>query len=88
MKKILVFILSLLGLIISFKLSQIYFDANFMTGTTGHFCSINNVMDCNGVAQSKFSHFLGIPLAYMACFYSILGLFLDKRVKNSIISKN
>lgn len=76
MKKILVFILSLLGLIISFKLSQIYFDANFMTGTTGHFCSINNVMDCNGVAQSKFSHFLGIPLAlYGFGFYvAILGL--------------
>lgn len=84
MRNILIFILSIVGLIVSVKLGQIYFDANFMGGTTGHFCSINTVVDCNGVAQSPYSTFLGIPLAlYGAFFYlSIIGLLLlDKLVK-------
>lgn len=82
-KNVLIFILSILGLAVSIKLSQIYFDANFMGGSTGHFCSINAVVDCNGVAQSKFSSFLGIPLAvYGVGFYvMILGLLLlDKLI--------
>lgn len=83
MKNILIFILSILGLAVSIKLSQIYFDANFLGGSTGHFCSINSVVDCNGVAQSKFSSFLGIPLAvYGMLFYLlIIGLlFMDKLI--------
>jgi protein-disulfide isomerase/uncharacterized membrane protein len=82
MKKVLIFILSLLGLLISFKLVQIYFDANFLTGSTGHFCSINSVVDCNGVAQSKYSNFLGIPLAlYGLGFYiAIIGLLLLEKL--------
>lgn len=83
MKNILIFILSILGLAVSIKLSQIYFDANFLGGSTGHFCSINTVVDCNGVAQSKYSSFLGIPLAvYGVMFYlMIIGLlFIDKLI--------
>jgi protein-disulfide isomerase len=81
MRNLSILILSLIGLALSVKLSQIYFDANFLGGTTGHFCSINSVVDCNGVAQSKYSSFLGIPLAvYGVMFYlAIIGiLFLKK----------
>ncbi len=80
MRNISILILSILGLALSVKLSQIYFDANFLHGTTGHFCSINSVFDCNGVAQSKYSSFLGIPLAiYGIMFYlAIIGLLLLK----------
>ena len=83
MKNILIFILSILGLAVSIKLSQIYFDANFLGGSTGSFCSINTVVDCNGVAQSKFSTFLGIPLAVYGAFFYILIiglLFMDKLI--------
>ena len=83
-KNILIFILSILGLAVSIKLSQIYFDANFLGGSTGHFCSINTVVDCNGVAQSKYSSFLGIPLAvYGVGFYlMIIGLLLIDKLIN------
>lgn len=82
MRNLSILILSLIGLALSVKLSQIYFDANFLHGTTGHFCSINAVMDCNGVAQSKYSSFLGIPLAvYGVMFYlSIIGLLMLKKL--------
>jgi protein-disulfide isomerase len=82
MRNILILILSIVGLALSVKLSQIYFDANFLTGSTGHFCSINSVLDCNGVAQSKYSSFLGIPLAiYGIIFYlAIIGLLLLKKL--------
>lgn len=83
MRNILIFILSILGLAVSVKLSQIYFDANFLHGSTGNFCSINSVVDCNGIAQTKYASFLGIPLAvYGVLFYiAIIGLlFMDKLI--------
>ena len=82
MRNILILILSIVGLALSVKLSQIYFDANFLHGSTGHFCSINSVIDCNGVAQSKYSSFLGIPLAvYGVMFYlAIIGLLALKKL--------
>lgn len=84
MRNVAILILSIFGLALSVKLSQIYFDANFLHGTTGHFCSINSVIDCNGVAQSKYSSFLGIPLAvYGVIFYlAIIGLLMLKKLIN------
>lgn len=77
-KSILTLILGIVGFIISLHLAFIYFDANLATGSTGHFCSINSVVDCNGVAQSSYSAFLGIPLAIWGMlFYSgVIGLSL------------
>lgn len=87
MRKILTLILGVIGFFVSLKLSQIYFDANFLAGYKGSFCSINSVVDCDGVARSSHSTFLGIPWAlYGMLFYMIvigLSLFddLSKRFK-------
>lgn len=76
MRKILTLILGVLGFFVSLKLSQIYFDANFMAGYKGSFCSINSVVDCDGVARSSYSTFLGIPWSlYGMLFYlMVIGI--------------
>lgn len=69
-KKITVLILALIGLITSLKLTWIYIDANFNPYALPSFCSINNVIDCDSVAKTTYSQFLGIPLAiWGVCLY-------------------
>lgn len=76
-RKIMVFILALAGLVISGKLAMIYYDANFNQYALPSFCSINEFIDCDGVAKTTESQFFGIPLAYWGIFlYSFIFLML------------
>jgi len=68
--KFIIFLLAFLGLWVSIELCIIYFNANFVPNSASSFCSINDVIDCDAVAQTAFSSFLGIPNAfYGLCFY-------------------
>ncbi len=63
-------LLSISGFLVSLKLAFIFFDVNFGEVVTKSFCSVNDYIDCDGIAKTKFSHFLGIPLAlYGLLFY-------------------
>ena len=63
-------LLAFLGLWISVELCYIYFNANFVPNSGASFCSINTVIDCDAVARTAFSSFLGVPWAvYGICFY-------------------
>lgn len=75
-KKISIIILAFIGLITSIKLSMIYVNANFNPYSLPSFCSINNVIDCDSVAKTSFSQFLGIPLAIWGLLLYIFLLFL------------
>lgn len=76
-RKIVVAILALTGLILSVKLAMIYYDANFNKYALPSFCSINDFIDCDGVAKTTESQFFGIPLAYWGIFlYSFIFLLL------------
>ncbi len=80
-KKIWVFILALIGFITTIKLAIIYYDANFNPYALASFCSINDFIDCDSVAKTTESQFLGIPLAYWGMFlylFIIMLLFADK----------
>lgn len=85
-KSLLTLILGLLGFVVSLKLAFIYFDANLGGGGTGHFCSLNSVVDCNGVAQSSYSVFLGIPLAIwgMLFYLGVIGFSLLELLKEKL----
>lgn len=79
--------ISLIGLITSIKLSIIYMDANFNPYALSSFCSINEFIDCDGVAKTTHSQFLGIPLAFWGLFLYFVFLFLtytDKLYKIQI----
>lgn len=75
-RNIIIQILAILGLILSIKLVFIYFDANYNKYALSSFCSINDFIDCDGVARTVFSQFLGIPLAFWGIFLYLTFLFL------------
>lgn len=75
-KKLAVQILSFIGLALSIKLAMIYYVANYEKYALASFCSINELIDCDGVARTIASQFLGIPLSYWGMFLYITILFL------------
>ena len=75
-RKLLVQIVAVIGLVLSIKLAMIYYSANYDKYALASFCSINDFIDCDGAAKSLYAQFLGIPLAYWGIFFYITILFL------------
>lgn len=76
LKKIFIVFFSVIGFVTTIKLAMIYYDANFNPYALPSFCSINGFIDCDGVAQTTHSQFLGIPLAYWGMFLYLFIMFL------------
>lgn len=68
-------IIAIIGFITSIKLTMIYWDANFNPYALSSFCSISEFVDCDGVAKTTHSQFLGIPLACWGLFLYFVFLF-------------
>ena len=85
-KKAILYLLALLGLIATIALAVVYYNANFNPAAGPSFCTDqqNPVINCDGVAKSVNSQFLGIPLAYWGMlFYLIVILLLgSEKLKN------
>lgn len=80
-KKIAIAILAVIGIFTTIKLALIYYDANFNPYALSSFCSVNEFIDCDGVAKTAESQFFGIPLAYWGMFlyaFMIFMLFVEK----------
>lgn len=71
-----IFILVLLGLVMTIKLAIIYYESNYNPYSVPSFCSINSFVDCDAVAQTSKSVFLGVPLAYWGMFFYAFVLML------------
>ena len=74
-KRIALTIIAIIGFITSIKLSFIYWDANFNPYALSSFCSINEFIDCDGVAKTTHSQCFGIPLAFWGLFLYFVFLF-------------
>ncbi len=80
-KKLIISVLSLIGIATTIKLAVIYYNANFNPYALSSFCSVNDFIDCDGIAKTTESQFFGIPLAYWGMFlyaFIFLMLFVDK----------
>ncbi len=75
-KKISIIVLALIGLITAIKLTVIYVNVNFNPYSLPSFCSVNDYVDCDGVAKTQFSQFLGIPLSVWGLCLYLFILFL------------
>lgn len=87
--KMLILFWAIVGFIITIKLSMIYVEANFNPLSLPSFCSINNFIDCDGVAKTPHSQFLGVPLAFWGMFlylFIIFLLFVDKLKQIKILN--
>lgn len=76
LRKIFIIFFAVLGFVTTIKLAMIYYDANFNPYALPSFCSVNSFIDCDGVAQTVHSQFLGIPLAYWGMFLYVFLIFL------------
>ena len=74
-KRIGLTVVAIIGFITSVKLSLIYWDANFNPYALPSFCSINELIDCDGVAKTSHSQFFGVPLAFWGLFLYFVFLF-------------
>lgn len=69
-QKYILFLLAVLGLVVSVELTYVYFNANFVPNAAPSFCTINDVIDCDAIAKTAYATFLGLPWAiYGICFY-------------------
>src|SRR5574344_643099 len=88
-KKIWVAVIAIIGFLTTIKLAFIYYNANFNPYALSSFCSINEFIDCDGVAQTTESQFFGVPLALWGLIlyaFMLLMLVADK-MKNWKIFK-
>lgn len=83
-KYMIIGILLFIGIIATVDLAYIYYEANFNQYALPSFCSVSDFVDCDGVARTTESQFLGVPLAYWGLFlysFIIMLLCVDKLKK-------
>ena len=87
LKKIVVFIIAFIGFLTTIKLAVIYYDANFNPYALPSFCSVNELIDCDGVARTVESQFFGVPLALWGMFFYVfvMVLLLADKLKKFIL---
>lgn len=68
-KKVSIATIAIIGIITTIKLAIIYYNANFNPYALSSFCSVNDFIDCDGIARTTEAQFLGIPLAYWGLFF-------------------
>ncbi|MDD3437189.1 MAG: vitamin K epoxide reductase family protein [Candidatus Gastranaerophilales bacterium] len=81
LKKIFIIFFAVVGFFTTVKLAIIYYDTNFNPYALPSFCSVNQFIDCDGVAQTTHSQFFGVPLACWGLglyLFIIFLVFVDK----------
>ncbi len=83
-KKVSIAVVAIIGIITTIKLAIIYYNANFNPYALASFCSINDFIDCDGIAKTTEAQFLGIPLAYWGLFFYgfVFWMLFAKKLKN------
>jgi len=77
-KTISIWVLVLIGIIVTIDLAYIYYQANYNQYALPSFCSVSELVDCDGVARTTESQFFGVPLAYWGLFlYSFIIMLLS-----------
>lgn len=76
-KTLVISILVILGLLVTVDLAYIYYKANFDMYALPSFCSVSDLIDCDGVARTLEAQFMGVPLAYWGMFlYAFITMLL------------
>ncbi len=88
-KPTIIAIIAALGFCATVELAVVYYNALFAANAAPSICSVNEFIDCDGVARTNESQFLGIPLAYWGMFwYFFVFLMLKaKELKNHKLFK-
>lgn len=77
-KTITIGFLTIFGFAITIYLAIVYYNANFNDYALPSMCAINDFLDCDKVAATTESQFLGVPLAYWGMFlYAFILMLLS-----------
>ena len=89
LKPVIIAILAALGFCVTVELAMVYYNALFAADAAPSICSVNEFIDCDGVARTNESQFFGIPLAYWGMFwYAFVFLMLKaKELKENKLFK-
>ena len=82
--------LTILGILCCTELAVVYYQANYNPYSMPSFCSMNDFVDCDGVAQTSKSVFMGVPLTYWGFFlyfFILMLLHVEKLQKINIRGK-
>ena len=76
--------LTILGILCCIELAVVYYQANYNPYAEPSFCNMNDFVDCDSVAQTSKSVFLGIPLTYWGflLYFFILMLLHVNEIKD------
>ena len=81
--------LTITGILCCIELGIVYYNANFNMYAEPSFCSMNEFIDCDSVAQTSKAVFLGIPLTYWGMFlYLFILMLLNVKKLEKIKLKN
>ena len=75
-RKFWLFVILIIAIALTVKLGVIYYNANFNPYALSSFCSVNDYIDCDGVAQTTHSQFFGIPLFAWGMFFYFFIIFM------------
>ena len=84
-RRTLLMILALIGIGLSIELTLVYFNANFVANAQPSICAISETVNCDGVAKTIHSQFLGFPLALwgMLLYFFIFLMTLADKLQDS-----
>lgn len=79
-KPVIIAILAALGLCATVELAMVYYNALFAANAAPSICTVNEFIDCDGIARSNESQCFGIPLAYWGMlWYAFVFLMLKAK---------
>ncbi len=79
-----ILILTLIGIALCVELGIIFYKTNFLTGAAPSFCTVSDLIDCDGVARTSYSLSLGVPNALwgLILYLVFLMLLFVDRIQN------
>ena len=89
LKPTIIAIIAALGFCTTVELALVYYNALFAVDAHPSICSINNFLDCDGVARTNESQFFGVPLALWGMLWYVFVFFMlkAKDLKNTKLFK-
>lgn len=78
---VLILIALIIGIILCLDLSYIFYKTNYLSDYAPSFCTISDLIDCDGLANTHFSLTFGVPNALWGMFVYLIFLmllFVDK----------
>ena len=71
-----ILILIIIGIALCIELSLIFYKTNFLSFYEPSFCTVSELIDCDGVARTPYSVSMGVPNALWGLILYVVMLML------------